>query len=313
MYYMAKTFICCDMNQTDYLTLNALKSKLVEIYQAHASSTYSWANPSMTAVLGQLLLVESLEGFRGWQQKVILCRLSFADADGLEVQNNLLGDLDNLAKGASGATVIELMKWKKTMTEERWRDACKQNRGIIPKILKVCAAPSDAHVILFPCNEGLAALGNDADRLFELFGWQTGSVSTGSGDVSFLPVSEYGRMVLDSSKYSCKILDIPAVRMTSLSFNECQTAMCQQLFDSIRLLRSKPEDGNFLLTGDLSLSVPMPGYARLVTVRVGIDSKDRLYAVIDGHEKLLIADGCNWQLDNISMQILFAIGSKSGF
>ena len=89
--------------------------------------------------------------------------------------------------------------------------------------------------------------------------------------------------------------------------------MCQQLFDSIRLLRSKPEDGNFLLTGDLSLSVPMPGYARLVTVRVGIDSKDRLYAVIDGHEKLLIADGCNWQLDNISMQILFAIGSKSGF
>lgn len=300
------------MNQTDYLTLNALKHKMVEIYQAHANSTRSLANPSMTAVLEQLFLVDSLKGFREWQQKVKHSRLSFTDADGLGVRNNLPGDLDNLAKGTSDGTVVELMKWKAAMTEERWRDACLQNRRSVPKILEACDAPSEAHVILFPCNDGLAALGSDADRLFELFGWQTACISNGSEDVSFVPVSEYGRMVLDSSKYSYKILDMPVATITSFSFNECQTTRCQQLIDSIRLLRDKSEDGNLLLTGDLSLSVPMSGYDRLVSVKAGIDSKDRLVVVIDEHEKWFLADGYSWRLDNLGMQILFAIGRKGG-
>lgn len=179
-----------------------------------------------------------------WQYMLIDLELSHFDTLGVEHQNNGFGVLDGLLHDANWNTKTEFIGWKCTFDPAGWRSIQDKNCELVKSIQQIAERFYDVHIILVLCGKQWVAIGNDADKLFEIYGWQTSSVSNGEEDVSFIFVSEYGYKILMDSGYSVKTLrlgdeeNVDEVFM-STCFDEDMVSECQQLIDYQRLLYKK--------------------------------------------------------------------------
>lgn len=283
-----------------------LKKQLIDIYENYSEGSELTKDPMVKSAYDKLVKVSSVSDFICWQQTVQELDLGFDNVNGIARQGNLLGRLDDIASGADNDAIAELVAWKRLFTPENSDDARYMNRKTVNDIVAAVSTGYNAHVVLFKCNGQWAAIGTDADRLFEIFGWQTGYVNDNDKWYSFMFVNKYGLKVLEQSEYKVEILDLGKRDIVSLAFNEDLVSAVQQYTDFVRIFADSVEAMHMALAKDIPFIFDNSG----VKEQDGIDG----YKIVDGQvgvklssgKDIILADGSSWRLDRLGRQLLLS-------
>lgn len=299
------------MESINFILLNMLKRQLLTVYSTYESQPELLNDPAVRKAYYSLMTVTDLDELKQWQWMLVNLGLCQFDTLGVEHQNNELGVLDGLITDANRITKTAFIGWKCTFNPGEWRSIQDKNCELVKNIQQMAERFYDVHIILVLCGKQWVAIGNDADRLFEIFGWQTSTVFNGEEDVSFIFVSEYGYKVLMDSGYSIKTLrladeeNVDEVFM-STCFDEDSVCEHQQLIDYMRLLLGKQDEQRKFMSEKMDFIVPGSGRNLLVKARISID-KDKVTAITDDKKQITLADGKSWRLDKAGLPFMFKI------
>lgn len=289
--------------------VNMLKKQLLDIYAHFESNPNKRIDPVEWKAYQTLLSVTTVDEFHQWRRIVADYGLAFTDEINSERSDNVLGVLDDLAEGASDAVLKSFISWKKKFSPSNWKQVIKDNERFVGLIKKAVSRNYDVHIVVFKCGDRWAAIGNDADRIFEIFGWQTGAVSDGNNLISWMFISHYGLEVLKRSEYSVKVIDPAVGDVMSFSFLEDLTSGYQQLLDYARLFPEITKEANAVMAKSLDYVSYHNGYKELVKAKFSFDG-DKLIATLSSGKKVVIADGNEWRLERIGFPLVNAAGAE---
>lgn len=294
------------MEITNHIIVSMLKKQLLDIYEKYSNNPELTKDPMVGLAYDKLVSVSSVNDFLCWQQTVQDLDLGFDNVNGIARQGNLLGRLDDIAAGADNSAIAELVAWKRNFTPENSDAARYINRRTVEEIVAAVSTGYDAHIVLFKCNGQWAAIGNDADRLFEIFGWQTGYVNDDDKWYSFMFVNKYGLKVLEESEYKVEVLDLGKRDIVSLAFNEDLVSAMQQYIDFVRNFANSVEAMHMALVKDIPF----------IFDNSGINEQDVVegYKIVDGRvevrlrsgKDVTLVDGNSWRLDRLGEQLLLS-------
>ena len=168
--------------------VNLLRMQFIEILEFYDENPERFNYKELKNAYDALLSVKSVEEFKQWRKLLKDYGLSFTDMDGTAQKDNQLGILDDYAEGANDKILDVFIGWKLSFNPKNWKKVEQWNSEIVDILVKATQREEDVHIVIFPCGKPnakrWAAIGQDADRLFEVFGWQTGHVNATTGPVS---------------------------------------------------------------------------------------------------------------------------------
>ncbi len=178
----------------------------------------------------------------------------------------------------------------------------------VSRLIELSKGDYDAHFVLFKNDKTWIAVADDADRLFEVFGWQTSIVYDARGNaVSWMIVTFFGMEVIKHSKYSYQVLDYGELQVDSDPLVEQQLCYVQQYVDFRQLLINTFGQENDRLT----IGKKIVTHNTEISKKLSIDnfkfSGDKVYACLSDGRKVLIADGKSWLLNEEVLPLWLSI------
>lgn len=308
------------MRNTDYIIVNMLKNQLLDVYTTFEKHPELLKDPLVDDAFFVLNAAKTVKEFRQWIDSVEKSDLSIVSIDGMERERNVLGILSDTATGASDEALGEFMSWRQGINSLNCRERIRRDFKEVRRVKEAVKGNYDAHIVLFKCGGQWAAIGEDADRLFELFGWQTAFVDEGSDGltpspspkgegslISWIYVTDDGMEVLKDSPYTIKVLDIGKVRVTTNSYLECVVAHAQQFADFKRLVIRTADNAQERLNTSLKIISYTLACQNELNVEGFRFDGDKIYARMDSGNEILIADGKNWLFDDIGLSLTTAL------
>ena len=228
----------------------------------------------------------------------------------------MLGILDDHAEGANDWILDAFIRWKQSFNPEKWMEVERWNCELVEILLKATQREEDVHIVIFPCGKPetkrWAAIGQDANRLFEIFGWQTGCVETASEPVSWMFINKYGLEVLQQSGYSVQIRDFGEFDILSTSFEEDSIASLQQFIDYLRMMDSITQQQVNFLKKIRPIIFRNSGYWELTHGNICYDDNGNVYVERKGKKPIILAQGKNWRLDELTRPLVVQMGAELG-
>lgn len=296
--------------------VNLLRMQFIEILEFYDENPECFNYKELKKAYDALLSVKSVEEFKQWRKLLKDYGLSFTDIDGTAHKDNQLGILDDYAEGANDKILDVFIRWKLSFNPLKWTEVEKWNRELVDILLKATQREEDVHIVVFPCGKPnarrWAAIGQDADRLFEVFGWQTGHVNATSGPVSWMFINGYGLDVLRHSGYSIQIRDFGDFDILSTAFEEDSVASLQQVIDYLRMMDQLSAEQIEFLRRIRPIIYPHPGYWELTHENICYDDNGNVYVVQKGKKPIILAQGKNWRLDKLTRPLVAQMGGKLG-
>ena len=295
--------------------VNLLRMQFIEILEFYDENLERFNYKELKKAYDTLLSVKSVEEFKQWRKLLKDYGLSFTDMDGTAQKDNQLGILDDYAEGANDKILDVFIRWKLSFNPKNWKKVQQWNSEIVDILVKATQREEDVHIVIFPCGKPnakrWAAIGQDADRLFEVFGWQTGHVSATTGPVSWMFINGYGLDVLRQSGYSIQIRDFGEFDILSTAFEEDSVASLQQFIDYLRMMDQLAGEQVRFLKKIRPVIYPHPGYNELTQAYIEFN-KDFVVAKFDNGKKVTLADGKNWNLNGYAKPFAVQLGAELG-
>jgi len=295
--------------------VNLLRMQFIEILEFYDENPERFNYKELKKAYDALLSVKSVEEFKQWRKLLKDYGLSFTDMDGTAHKDNQLGILDDYAEGANDKILDVFIRWKLSFNPLKWTEVEKWNRELVDILLKATQREEDVHIVIFPCGKPnakrWAAIGQDADRLFEVFGWQTGRVNATNGPVSWMFINDYGFKVLQNSGFNVKIRDFGEFDILSTAFEEDSVASLQQFIDYLRMMQRFPSKQLDFLRKIRPIIYQNPGYWELTHGNLRIDT-DTVVAEMEDGKTVTLAQGKNWRLDELTGPIVAQIATNLG-
>ena len=295
--------------------VNLLRKQYLDILDFYAGNKQLLDDKELMKAYQTLLSVTSVEEFKQWRQLLKDYGLSFTDVEGVARKDNMLGILDDCAEGANDKILGVFIRWKLGFNPEKWTETEQWNRELVDILLKATQREEDVHIVIFPCGKPnakrWAAIGQDADRLFEVFGWQKGHVEATTGPVSWMFINGYGLDVLRQSGYSVQIRDFGEFDILSTAFEEDSVASLQQFIDYLRMMGEMAEEQVRFLRKIRPVIYPHPGYFELTQARLDF-GRNTVVAKFDSGEEVTLAEGKNWNLNGLTRSLAVQMGAELG-
>lgn len=295
------------MEITDHIIVNMLKKQLIDIYEKYTASPEMLGDPNILYAYNLLVKANTKDELKRWQLALINLGLSFISNDAIERKDNLLGKFGDTLSRADDSAIEAFIIWKRSITPTAWAHARQCSLETVRMLEEAVSGGFKAHIVLFKCGKQWAAIGIDADRLFEIFGWQTGYVDDGEVYVSWMYVTEYGMKVLENSKYTVEALDLGKVDVVSTAFTEDLVSSIQQYTDYLRDIVLNSGKFHKKLEKELPLFLGNEFQNEKSVSEVDIDG-DILKAVIRPSEDgVIISRGRNWRTDDIGIPLILSL------
>ncbi|MST85278.1 hypothetical protein [Hallella mizrahii] len=296
--------------------VNLLRMQFIEILEFYDENPERFQYKELKKAYDALLSVKSVEEFKQWRKLLKDYGLSFTDMDGTAHKDNQLGILDDYAEGANDKILDVFIRWKLSFNPLKWTEMENWNRELVDILLKATKREEDVHIVIFPCGKPnakrWAAVGQDADRLFEVFGWQTGHVNATNGPVSWMFINGYGLDVLRQSGYSIQIRDFGEFDILSTAFEEDSVASLQQFIDYLRMMDSITQEQVNFLKKIRPIIFRNSGYWELTHGNISYDDNGNVYVEQKGKKPIILAQGKNWRLDKLTRPLVVQMGEKLG-
>lgn len=295
--------------------VNLLRMQFIEILEFYDENPEQFQYKELKKAYDALLSVKSMEEFKQWRKLLKDYGLSFTDMDSPANKDNQLGILDDYAEGANDKVLDVFIRWKLSFNPLKWMEMENWNRELVDILLKATKREEDVHIVIFPCGKPnakrWAAIGQDADRLFEVFGWQTGRVNATTGPVSWMSINGYGLDVLRQSGYSIQIRDFGEFDILSTAFEEDSVASLQQFIDYMRMMDKLSGEQIEFLRKIRPVIYPHPGYWELTHGNL-VFGKDSVVAEFDNGKKVTLAQGKNWRMHELFRPMFLEMGAELG-
>ena len=294
--------------------VNLLRMQFIEILEFYDENPERFQYKELKKAYDALLSVKSVEEFKQWRKLLKDYGLSFTDMDGTAHKDNQLGILDDYAEGANDKILDVFIRWKLSFNPLKWMEMENWNRELVDILLKATQREEDVHIVIFPCGKPetkrWAAIGQDADRLFEVFGWQTGHVNATNGPVSWMFINGYGLDVLRQSGYSIQIRDFGEFDILSTAFEEDSIASLQQFIDYLRMMDSITQEQVNFLKKIRPIIFRNSGYWELTHGNICYDDNGNVYVEQTGKKPIILAQGKNWRLDKLTRPLVVQMGEE---
>lgn len=187
------------------------------------------------------------------------------------------------------------------------------DREQVSRLVELSKGNYDAHLVFFKNGKTWIAVADDADRLFEVFGWQTSIVyDATSHPVSWMVVTFYGIEVIKHSKYSYQVLEHVNIDIASVSSIEQQVSSSQQYVDFNRLLISTFGEAKDKLPIRKKIITNTTEIDKMLSIDRVVFSGEKVYACLGYGQKILVADGKNWLLNEVGLPLILALESLIG-
>lgn len=295
--------------------VNLLRKQYLDILDFYAGNKQLLDDKELMKAYQTLLSVTGVEEFKQWRKLLKDYGLSFTDVEGVARKDNMLGILDDCAEGANDKILGVFIRWKLGFNPEKWTETEQWNRELVDILLKATQREEDVHIVIFPCGKPnakrWAAIGQDADRLFEVFGWQTGHVEATKGPVSWMFINGYGLDVLRQSGYSIQIRDFGEFDILSTAFEEDSITSLQQFIDYLRMMGELADEQVRFLRKIRPVIYPHPGYFELTQARLDF-GRNTVVAKFDSGEEVTLAEGKNWNLNGLTRSLAVQMGAELG-
>lgn len=291
--------------------VNTLKKHYLDILVCYEGDTKKPDDEAVKRCYEALLVVETVEQFRQWRLMMEDFGLAFTNLDAPVKYENPMGILDDMAEGASDNIIKAFLDWKKTVNPKKLMETRKQDAEIVAILRKAVERPEDMTIRVFPCGNRWAAIDKDADRIFEAFGWQTGSVWDGSDLASWIFIGKAGLEVLLNSDYDVKVMDFGEFDITYIHFEEDLVATVQQMIDYNIMLVGNIRNSRKLMMQLQPYAAMCHGYKELTSANITMENGN-LYGEMPDGKKILLYDGKSWRLDDVGKQMVMQIGAQLG-
>ena len=295
--------------------VNLLKKHYLSLLSYYQEEPERLENMKVKKAYKALLSVQNVEEFHHWRSLLKDLGLSFTEVDDINSSNNMLGILDDHAEGANDWILDAFIRWKLSFNPEKWMEVERWNCELVEILLKATQREEDVHIVIFPCGKPnakrWAAIGQDADRLFEVFGWQTGHVEATTGPVSWMFINGYGLDVLRQSGYSIQIRDFGEFDILSTAFEEDSVASLQQFIDYLRMMGELADEQVRFLRKIRPVIYLHPGYFELTQARLDFDRNNVVAKFYSGKE-VTLAEGKNWNINGLTRSLAVQMGAEIG-
>lgn len=300
------------MEIKNFILLNMLKQQLLDVHKTFRDDPKLLDDPAVRKGYDALQSVTNVYEMVQWRRLINALGLSYLSIEYIEREKNVLAELDDIASRANMKVLTDFIEFMCSFEPALWDEKLAENCELVRTVQKMAGRDYDVHIILVQCNGHWVAIGNDADRLFEIFGWQTSTVYNGEEDVSYMYVSDYGMKVIRGSEFSIKTLFLndevsEDEVFFSDSFNEDMVCANQQLIDYIRLLMRSQSDLRDFTSQMASFYLPKSGYDYLVNSELTIDSNKVSVMSSEDYTETVLAEGRSWRLDEVGLPYLMNI------
>jgi hypothetical protein len=296
--------------------VNLLKKHYLCLLSYYQEEPERLENLKVKKAYDALLSVKNVEEFHQWRSLLKDYDLSFTEGDDIVSSNKMLAVLDDYAEGANDWILDSFIRWKLSFNPEKWLEVESWNCELVEILLKATQREEDVHIVIFPCGKSetkcWAAIGQDANRLFEIFGWQTGYVETANEPVSWMFINKYGLEVLRQSGYSIQIRDFGEFDILSTALEEDSVASLQQFIDYLRMMDSITHEQVNFLKKIRPIIVRNSGYWELTHGNICYDDNGNVYVVQKGKKPIILAQGKNWRLDKLTRPLVVQMGTELG-
>ena len=116
--------------------------------------------------------------------------------------------------------------------------------------------------------------------------------------------------VIKHSKYSYQVLEHVKVDVTPISSIEQQVSSAQQYIDFNRLLISTFGETKDQLSVRQKIITHITEIDKLLNVDSFVFSSDKVYACLGDGQKVLVADGKNWLLNDVGLPLILAVSIR---
>lgn len=295
------------MEITDHIIVNMLKKQLIDIYEKYTASPEMLGDPNILYAYNLLVKANTKDELKRWQLALINLGLSFISNDAIERKDNLLGKFGDTLSRADDSAIEAFILWKRSITPAAWVHARQCSLETVRMLEEAVSGSFKAHIVLFKCGKQWAAIGIDADRLFEIFGWQTGYVDDGEVYVSWMYVTEYGMKVLENSKYTVEVLDLGKVDVVSTAFTEDLVSSIQQYTDYLRDIILKSGKLHKKLEKELPLFLGEGFQTKGSVSEIDIDGNIIMAVINSPKEGIVFSDSRNWRTDDIGIPLILSL------
>lgn len=298
---------------TDYILVNMLKTQLVEIYSFYKKkqAPNQVVTPVEDTVLGSLVEANTVKEFKHWLGWAKISDFSYLSVDGVECQNNILGEFVDLAMEANEPTLEEFLNWKKTVTVDYIEHVAQRNGHDVSKVLDALDGDHDAHIVIVGSGSNWFAMGVDAERLFQIYGWQTGYVlDENESSVPFMYITKYGLGVLNRSPYTVEFMEVDDVNIISESFLEDETCCAQQILDYLRIVEKDMQKLHKFVDKGFPIIARYGTHPRLLRVLNMHMTSSEITTRLDTGEVATIARDNSWRLDDKHLPLCIALAKQ---
>lgn len=295
------------MEITNHIIVNMLKRQLLDVYEKYAEQPELLQNVFVKFAFDRLVKVSTVEEFKQWRSDISELNLGFDNVNGIQIQDSVMERLDDIAASADDKSLTEFIIWKRNLTPDSWGQVRMQNRMNVRRIKAALSTGYDAHIVLFRYGKQWAAIGADADRIFELFSWQTGFVNDDDSFISWITINKYGYKVLLESEYSIKVIDIGKVDVVSVAFTEDMLSSAQQFLDYLRYFTAKSERLYHEFCNESALIMDYTDYIRQVNIDNVNITPERISVKLKSGENVTLADGKDWRCDEVGLGLIPAL------
>lgn len=222
----------------NYLKIQKAKEDYVQLHDFYASHEELLGDETAGRLFASLMDVGTPEQLRRWQEDIAGSSLSLHNGHPLTrgvKWENLLGHYDLHLREMTAEDKETLAFELPKIRENGFGHYFNRNMAtLFSEAANARLKKGEVIAILYDQIDNHIAVGEDADRLFELFGWQTATATVGDKQMSVMPISD--DILLTSGMFDFQLaetlVDMMDIRVDDPM--EAELSIAQQTIDAFR-------------------------------------------------------------------------------
>ena len=238
----------------------------------------------------------------------------------IETQSNeavryedVLGRMYNMAIHAEQAELRWAAEGMARLADNGFHDTLSEDISILERQRQQLVGELTDTLVIFKQGNGNFAYGQDADRLFELVGWQTSGVKVGNEWMSWMPVSDLGLYALAEAgiPYYNPQPNVSVIRVEDVPqrfIDDDSLSLAQQCVDYFRQLNTKPDA--IISLGVFPVTIQRDAYLDVLSAQFIHFQDKNVELIMTNGEKNKMVDNNTWIVWDDSKDYMLAVAEQ---
>ena len=265
---------------------------------------------NVSKVYDSLMAVRNVDNLKDWLR--LKERINTQSNEAVRYED-VLGRMYNLAIHAEQAELRWAADGMARLAGNGFHDTLTEDIPILERQRQQLVGDLHDAVVIFRQGNGYFAYGQDADRLFELVGWQTSGAKVGDEWVSWMPVSDMGIQALAEAgiPFYNPQPNVSVIRVEDVPqqvIDDESLSLAQQSVDYFRQLNTKPDA--IVSLGVFPVMIQRDAYVDVLSAQFIHFHDKNVELVMANGEKNKMVDNNTWIVWDDDKDYMLTVGEQ---